>query len=198
MVEKVSLESLQQKNEQKINPCHSEQREEPAFSSPPPNAALFHPRPSVPKSEQDADFPPTLAPHTTIPLVDFEGSHPKRFPIRLTSPSQGEKEVHMTTQIDQYEVMYSANTFAPRIWLKNSGNFIGQLIFEPVGKPLPQDSNVNGQVNLFYHLEDFDNCIDLLRNEEPMYLLFNGTGPGNENGILTAAEQVGESFRKVA
>jgi hypothetical protein len=31
-----------------------------------------------------------------------------------------------------------------------------------------------------------------------MYLLFNGTGPGNENGILTAAEQVGESFRKVA
>lgn len=102
------------------------------------------------------------------------------------------------TQIDQYEVMYSANTFVPRIWLKNSGNYIGQLIFEPDGTALPQDSQVNGQVNLFYHLEDFDNCIDLLRNEEPMYLLFSGSGPGNENGIKTTPEQVGDSFRKAA
>jgi len=102
------------------------------------------------------------------------------------------------TQIDQYEVMYSANTFVPRIWLKNGGNYIGQLIFEPDGSALPQDSMVNSQVNLFYHLEDFDNCIDLLRNEEAMYLLFSGSGPGFENGIKTTPEEVGDAFRKAA
>jgi hypothetical protein len=102
------------------------------------------------------------------------------------------------TLIDQYEVMYSANTFVPRIWLKNGGNYIGQLIFEPDGTALPPDSNVNGQVNLFYHLEDFNNCVDLLRDESPMYLLFSGSGPGNENGIKTTPEAVGEPFAKAA
>ena len=102
------------------------------------------------------------------------------------------------TLIDQYEVMYSANTFVPRIWLKNSGNYIGQLIFEPDGTTLPPDASTGGQVNLFYHLEDFDNCIDLLRDESPMYLLFVGSGPGNENGIKTTPEAVGTPFAKAA
>ncbi len=96
------------------------------------------------------------------------------------------------TVIDQYEVMYSANTFAPRIWLKHQGKYIGQLIFEPDGTKLPADNMQNNQVNLYYHLEDFDNTIDLLRNEAPMYLLYSGTGTGNENGIKTTAEPVGE------
>lgn len=104
----------------------------------------------------------------------------------------------MLTQIDQYEVMYSSNTFVPRIWLKNSGNYIGQLIFEPDGKALPPDSMAGSQVNLYYHLEDFENTLDLLRHEAPMYLLYDGTGPGNENGIKTTAEQVGEAIKKAA
>jgi hypothetical protein len=102
------------------------------------------------------------------------------------------------TLIDQYEVMYSANSFVPRIWLKNSGKYIGQLIFEPDGTKLPPDSNVNGEINLFYHLEDFDNAIDLLRDESPMYLLFSGSGGGNENGIKSTPEAVGEPFAKAA
>ena len=102
------------------------------------------------------------------------------------------------TLIDQYEVMYSANSFVPRIWLKNSGNYIGQLIFEPDGTKLPPDTNVNGEINLFYHLEDFNNAIDLLRDESPMYLLFNGSGGGNENGIKSTPEAVGEPFAKAA
>ncbi|HET7208309.1 MAG TPA: hypothetical protein VFI95_17165 [Terriglobales bacterium] len=43
----------------------------------------------------------------------------------------------MITQIDEYEVMYSANKFAPRIWLKNTGKYIGQLIFQPNGRRFP-------------------------------------------------------------
>jgi len=96
------------------------------------------------------------------------------------------------TRIDAYEVMYSANTFVPRIWLKNAGRYIGQLIFRPNGSALPPDNLAGGQVNLNYHLDDYQNAIDLLRNEAPMYLLYNGSGGGFENGIKTTEEVVGE------
>ena len=97
-----------------------------------------------------------------------------------------------TTKIDEYEVMYSANTFAPRIWLKAGGKYIGQLSFRPNGAALPADGMISGQINLNYHLDDFQNAIDLLRNEQPMYLVYSGSGGGNENGIKTTPEPVGE------
>lgn len=94
-------------------------------------------------------------------------------------------------EISEYEVMYSANGFAPRIWLKGGGKNLGQLVFQPNGSTLPADDMVDGQVNLHYHLDDFRNVIDLLRNERPMYLLYSGSGGGYENGIKTTAEAVG-------
>jgi hypothetical protein len=45
---------------------------------------------------------------------------------------------------------------------------------------------------LHYHLDDFQNAIDLLRNEKPIYMYYNGSGGGFENGIRTMAEKVGE------
>lgn len=95
------------------------------------------------------------------------------------------------TKIDEYEVMYSANTFAPRIALKSSNKFIAALYFRPNGSALPPDGMVNNQVLLYYHLDDYQNVVDLLRNERPMYLLYSGSGSGFENGILTASEAVG-------
>ncbi len=95
------------------------------------------------------------------------------------------------TQITEYQVQYSSNTFVPRIWLKNGPNFIGQLIFMPDGKALPADGKVGSQANLYYHLEDFENAFALLSEEKVVYLLFNGTGPGNENGIQTSPEPLG-------
>ena len=96
------------------------------------------------------------------------------------------------TQITEYLVQYSANKFPPRIGLKNGAKFIGQLIFMPNGAALPPDSTSGSQANLHYHLDDFANTLELLRNEAPMYLLFVGTGGGNENGIKTTPEAVGE------
>lgn len=96
------------------------------------------------------------------------------------------------TKIDEYEVMYSANGFRPRIALKAGGRFIGQLVFMPDGAALPADGSAAGSVTLYYHVSDFANVVDLLRNEEPMYLLFSGSGPGFENGIKTTSEPVGE------
>jgi hypothetical protein len=95
------------------------------------------------------------------------------------------------TKIDEYEVMYSANGFVPHIWLKSSNKFIGQLVFRPNGSALPPDNMFNNLVNLFYHLDDYHNTIDLFRNEQPMYLLYNGSGSGFENGIKTTSEVVG-------
>lgn len=89
------------------------------------------------------------------------------------------------TRIDDYEVMYSANLFPPRVWLASSGKWIGQLIFQADGTVLPPDKMVGVQANVYYHLENFQNVITLLQREKPMYLLFNGSGPGNENGIMT-------------
>lgn len=97
-----------------------------------------------------------------------------------------------TTKIDEYEVMYSANLFWPRIWLKSNGKFIGQLNFHPNGAPLPQDGLLGGSPNLHYRLDNFQHCIDLLRNENPVYLSYNGSGGGNENAIKTTPETVGE------
>jgi hypothetical protein len=87
--------------------------------------------------------------------------------------------------------MYSSNKFPPRIWLKNAGKYIGQLVFNANGATLSADKMSGDQVNLYYHLDDFANIIDLLRNEKPMYLLWNG--PASENGVKTTAEAVGEA-----
>lgn len=95
-------------------------------------------------------------------------------------------------RVDAYEVLYSANSFSPRIALKNAGNYIGQMIFLPNGAALPADTLVNKQAQLHYHLDDFQNAVDLLRNEKPIYMYYNGSGGGFENGIRTMNERVGE------
>ncbi len=100
------------------------------------------------------------------------------------------------TKIDSYEVIYSANSFAPRIALKSGTKPVGQLVFKPNGVALPPDSMASGLVNLYYHLADYQNAVDLLRNEAPMYLWFNGAGGGFENGIKTTEEAVGDGERK--
>jgi hypothetical protein len=95
------------------------------------------------------------------------------------------------TQITEYQVQYSANKFPPRIWLKNGPKYIGQLIFMPDGSTLPPDGMVGGQVNLYYHLEDFENAFAVLGGEKVVYLLYSGSGPGFENGIQTTPEPLG-------
>jgi predicted secreted protein len=100
------------------------------------------------------------------------------------------------SSIDNYQVTYSSNTFLPRIWLMSSdttGNdtYVGQLIFEPDGSKLPDDSKINGQVNLYYHQEDFQNIIDILQSNPSVYLIYDGSGDAYENGIYTDTRAVG-------
>ncbi|HEX2083576.1 MAG TPA: hypothetical protein VHF86_08865 [Xanthomonadaceae bacterium] len=96
------------------------------------------------------------------------------------------------TKIDQYEVMYSASAFAPRIWLKNGGIYIGQLVFHPEGQPLPPDGPGASNPSLHYHIGQFQHALDLLRNEGLVWLLYSGSGGGFENGLKTGSELTGE------
>ena len=95
------------------------------------------------------------------------------------------------TQITEYQVLYSANKFPPHIWLKSGTKPIGQLMFMPDGSALPADGVSGGQVNLYYHLEDFQNAFRLLSGEKVAYLLYNGSGPGFENGLQTSPDLLG-------
>jgi hypothetical protein len=100
-----------------------------------------------------------------------------------------------STKIEDYDIVYStnANDFAPRILLKSGNNWIGQLMFEPNGSKLPADNLSNGQTILYYHLEDFENVLDLLRNvhDTPAYLTYNNGNTKFESGIVTTLELVG-------
>lgn len=89
------------------------------------------------------------------------------------------------TKIDAYEVFYSSNNYHPKIALKAAGNYIAQAVFMPNGTALPQDGLVGGQPTLYYHLDDFHNVIDVLRNEKPVSLLYVGSGAGFENLLRT-------------
>ena len=97
------------------------------------------------------------------------------------------------TKIDEYEIDYFSNKFQPRILLKSGGKFIGQLVFKPNGAALPPDAMTAGQTTLYYHLEDFHNTVDLLRNEKPIYLVWAGSGSADENGIKTNPEVAGKA-----
>jgi hypothetical protein len=66
------------------------------------------------------------------------------------------------------------------------------MLFLPNGTALPADTVTKGQVVLYYHVDHYPNVIDLLRNEKPVYLYYNGSGSGFENGIKTMVEKVGE------
>lgn len=88
-----------------------------------------------------------------------------------------------TTKIDKYLIHYSTGTFAPRIGLFAAGKLIGQLNFKEDGATLPADDIKDGIPWLWYHKHDFANIVDILRNEKPAYIYYNGTGGGSENGI---------------
>jgi len=94
-----------------------------------------------------------------------------------------------TTRIDQFEVIYSSNTFSPRIGLINGGKFFATLVFCPNNQPLPSDTIKNKQFMLFYHLDDFQNVREMLETEKNLYALW--AGPSGENAILTTEEPVG-------
>ena len=98
-----------------------------------------------------------------------------------TPASSPVSSVHWN-KIEEYIVTYPTNKRTPRISLVvGSGELAGELIFMPNGTTLPADT----QSQAHYHLDDFANVLDLLRNERPIYYIHNGPGHDNANGLQT-------------
>ena len=99
--------------------------------------------------------------------------------------------------IEKFEILYAASKFPPRIFLKTSDDkYVGQLIFNPNNSTLPANSLEDGYVNLYYHQEDFQNLVSVLRSGKQVFLIFKGTGPLDENGLKTEEETIGSIVKK--
>ena len=102
--------------------------------------------------------------------------------------------------IDEYSVQYNSNS-PPQIILKSlsGGDWGGKLIFKPNGEILPAPAANTASpppryITLYYHLDDFQNVIDVLRNEKPVWIFLQYYSfPGTTSaGITTREEPVGE------
>ena len=99
-----------------------------------------------------------------------------------------------TIEIKQYQYY----TFSSRdssiantvILLYGDIGYLGGAFFGNSDEPLkPAEQFPSGVYGLYYHNRDLPVIIDMLRNEKPVYLIYNG--PDNTR-ISTTAEPVGE------
>jgi hypothetical protein len=84
---------------------------------------------------------------------------------------------------------YSDNKYNPRIWLYSNGEIIGQLVFYPDGTTLPDDYTDGVTYDLYYHLQEYENCVEILRNSEVVTLKWIDVG--SENVLLGYNAPVG-------
>ncbi len=105
-----------------------------------------------------------------------------RGPFRLLNPSG---------LIDAYSVIYSSRNGMRRIGVKRGTTYVGDLFFHPDNAALPADQLSDGHIVLNYHLRDFANILDLLRNEKPLYLWYHGAN--SDNGLWSGDEPIGEA-----
>lgn len=101
------------------------------------------------------------------------------------------------TLIKSYKIQFSSNGFVPRIALYDKDeNKIGRLVFYPDDTKLPSDrQEPRGEVTVMYKMNQYPMLVDILRNENPVYLVFNGTDQHSENGVRTDLEPIGEGER---
>jgi hypothetical protein len=97
-----------------------------------------------------------------------------------------------STAINQYEVFYSSNGFPPRIGLINDAAYFAQFLFMPNGSVLPSDGVLNGQIQIYYHLEDFANILNILQHEKQVFLVYNGPNAGNDENFLQTTPNIGK------
>jgi hypothetical protein len=103
-----------------------------------------------------------------------------------------------TDNIDEYSISYTPNS-PPSIGLYSAGKSVGALIFKPNGEALPPVSGPGSApptavLTLYYHLEDFQNIIDILRNEKPVTLYTQFTLTGPPGGLPSSLVYLGRIF----
>jgi hypothetical protein len=68
-------------------------------------------------------------------------------------------------------------------------NVVGQVFAIPDGQPLPAAEQRDGRVLLYFHRAVMPQVIDMLRDEGPVFLQWNG---GRGAALATGYEPVGE------
>lgn len=109
-------------------------------------------------------------------------------------------------KIESYFIKYATSPTNPSIvvkgksyWLPNDRtNRYAELFFRPNGSVLPDDIMRHEYgidvAKLYYYISDFQNVIDLLRNESPLVFVLTDTGRSlsSPNGIYSDEERIGE------
>ncbi len=100
---------------------------------------------------------------------------------------------------DTYEITnYTYYTFSSRnawvdtvILMYGATGYLGGIFFYEPSDTLPnaQQFTPTGPIGLHYHRTDLAMIIDMLRNEKPVYLIWDG---GQNSRLSTSAEPVGE------
>jgi hypothetical protein len=89
------------------------------------------------------------------------------------------------TKVDEYIITYPTASAPPRIQLvQASGEISFELRFLREESEPPTDTATVG----YYRIGDFARILDLLRNEQPIYYVFNGPTPANTNGFQTGGK----------
>ena len=70
----------------------------------------------------------------------------------------------------------------------NTGKLKGLVRFIDPGKTFPSDSEAGGKVKMHVPSDQFQNAMDILRNEKPVYIYF----AQNRGFLSTSKEPVGE------
>lgn len=118
--------------------------------------------------------------------------------------------LNIRIRIQSYFVRYVTSPTNPSIILKgrsywqpnDPAYYFAELYFHPDNSVLPDDivRHENGRdiTKLYYYVSDFQNVIDLLRNESPLLFVLTDTGRSlvNANGIYSEQERIGEGDGK--
>jgi hypothetical protein len=97
-------------------------------------------------------------------------------------------------EIREYEyVAFSSREKNPAqavVLLHGDEGYIGTAFFGNADEPLREAAKTaTGMYTLYYRQEDLPIIVDMLRNEKPVYLIYDGA---SGSGISTAREPVGE------
>ena len=99
----------------------------------------------------------------------------------------------MYKDFDEYKVFYtnSSKHYKAFIYLYHDKKYIGSLGFLNNDKVLPDAvfDNVNSIIRLHYHISNFGNIVEILRQEKPLRLYCHSDGFG---WLTTSFEPIGE------
>ncbi|MCK5627338.1 hypothetical protein KAI23_05170 [Candidatus Bathyarchaeota archaeon] len=102
----------------------------------------------------------------------------------------GDEMSGVTKEIDTYVIHYSSSAngavVAPEIFLSKTGRYVGKITFNKGAK-----TEINrDRLRVNYPLSSFNDIIDILRNEKPLFLtVFSDLNKGE---LSTTHEPVGE------